>query len=442
MSHIITLLIYETNREKAIILTEATDLAARIAGIVDLAYDFQGLEHRRILAAAETQFITMFPEMSFPEDASCQKNEFYDRMMETFSTLPPGLEDYQIEVCVRKLTESGFLKSSMAASGFDVLVHINFPDREQSVFHAVLPEGPSLFSDAALVYIITVGLISLIISWYLISRIVAPLGRLARAADEIGVNIDAPPLNEEGSIEVQIAASAFNKMQSRLRRLVHGQKEMIGAISHDLKSAITRLHLRAELLDKPQEREGFIRVVKDMESMIQSVIDFLRGIDTSEELRKTDISALLESLCDDLAEEGYPVHFTPAKSLSTMLCHPMALRRSFLNIIDNAIKYGESARVSLQCLPQQITVRIDDNGPGVPENEIKNIIRPFYRLAQNGKPDPGGIGLGLSIAQSIIHAHGGILSISNLTAGGLRVEIELNRQTGNSPSSSGIIHNS
>jgi len=430
ISHIAGFLIYEMSRSRTVLLTESIDLAARIAGIVDLAHDFQDTDRSRILSAAQTQFLAMYPDVTAPEEGDCLENEFAAIMLGEFRSTFSDYPGLGVDVCVRNLYQQPFPMHFVTSPGFDVLFYINFPDNRQYVFHAILPEGPSLFTDIALAYIIFVGVISLLVGWYLILRIIAPLDRLAGAADQIGVNIDAPPLDEERSKEIQSAARAFNRMQDRLRRLVHGQREMIAAISHDLRSAVTRLRLRSELLEDARERGRFVRVVEDMDLMVQTVIDFLRGIDTSEEPRKIRISALLESLCQDLKEEGYPVSFDCGDDSMTLECRPAALRRCFINIINNAIKYGGAAQITLTTEEEQAVVRIDDDGPGVPEHEFANIVRPFYRLERSRNSETGGLGLGLAIALNIIQVHGGTLSFSNRPAGGLRVEIRLGLYAG------------
>jgi len=429
ISHIAGFLIYEMSRSRTVLLTEAVDLAARIAGIVDLAHDFQGAERSRILSAAQTQFLAMYPDVTMPEEGECLENEFAASMLDEFQSAFSDYPGLGVDVCVRNLYQQPLPRHFITSPGFDVLFYINFPDGQQYVFHAILPEGPSLFTDIALAYIIFVGVISLLVGWYLILRIIAPLDRLAQAADRIGVNIDAPALDEEGTEEIQTAARAFNRMQDRLQRLVHGQTEMIAAISHDLRSAVTRLRLRSELLEDAEERGRFVRVVEDMDLMVRSVIDFLRGIDTTEELRKIRISALLESLCQDLKEEGCPVSFCSSNDGMTLQCRPAALRRCFVNIINNAVKYGGAARITLATDEEQAVIRIEDDGPGVPEHEFSNIVRPFYRIEHSRNLETGGLGLGLAIALNIIQVHGGMLSFSNRPEGGLRVEIRLGLST-------------
>lgn len=429
ISHLVSLVLYEYNRHRTVLLTEAVDLADRIIGIVDLAERFPQADRAQILAAAQTQFLFMYPDVTRAADAGCEQNDFSrtitDRLGRWF-TLYPGLD---ASVCVINVNRDRRLADPLigSVSGLDALVYIDFPDGEQAVFRAVLPEAQSLFQDRVLLYIVLVGLISLLIGWLLISRVLTPLDQLARAADVIGVNLDAPALDENGPSEVARASRAFNRMQERLKRLVNGQTEMIAAVSHDLRSAATRLQLRAELMDDEQERDGMLRVVADMRQMIESVLDFVRGVEPNETPRRTDVIALLESMASDLQEEGYPVSFESRDESLMMPCRPVSLRRCFQNIIDNAVKYGQHAEISYEKGEGFLRVCVKDNGPGVDPAELQNILRPFYRVESSRNRDNGGIGLGLAIALNIVQLHGGQLQVSNRSDGhhGLQVEIIL-----------------
>lgn len=424
LSHGISLAIYEANRDRTILLTEATDLANRIAGVVNLADVFPRDDRRQILAAAETQFLTMFPAPEDLSDEKCQANEFSTRLSESLRQALAGINDVRAEVCMRRVKPALLLGSRKPLHGYDVLVTVSFPDNENAVFHAVLPEGESLIDDAVLLYLLSAILIALLLAWHLIRRTVAPLTALARAAESIGTNIDAAPLAEAGPQEVRSATRAFNDMQQRIQRLVHGQTELLGAMSHDLRSATTRLQLRTELLAEPREREGLIRVVTDMKQIVQSTIDFVRGVEPTESARRVDIAALVDSLCDDLAEEGYPISCTVPTHPFPMVCRPAALRRALQNLIENAIKYGGEARVSTQSTDKAtLRIAVEDDGPGISNEELSAVLRPFYRLEKSRNSETGGVGLGLSIAQNIAQAHGGQLRLSNLPGGGLRAEL-------------------
>lgn len=429
LSHVLSVFIYESNRQSVVIRTEAMDLADRITGIVDLAQRFPAGDRSQILAAAETQFLFMYPEAGISSYENCEENEFSalitDRL-DSWFTLYPGLS---ASVCVIRVDETRLLRQPDITSlpGIDALVYVDFPDGGQSIFRATLPDAQSLFTDIFLLYILLASLGSLVAGWLLISRILTPLDQLAQAADVIGTNLDAPALAEEGPSEVVSAARAFNRMQARLKRLIQGQTETLAAVSHDLRSAATRLQLRADLLENEQEREGMLRVVTDMSAMIQSVLDFVRGVEPNEPSRRTDILALLESMTDDLAEEGYPVHFASDGHSVMMECSPVALRRCIQNVIDNAVKYGYEAWVSCEVEETALKIIVQDRGPGVESAEQSNILRPFYRLESSRNRDNGGIGLGLAIAQNIAKQHGGELKIQNRQDApfGLQVEIVL-----------------
>lgn len=424
-SHAASLLIYEANRDETIVFTEAADLAARIIGIVTLADSFPAKDRQQILAAAETQFLATFPELVPVEQVACQENTFSKQITQHIEAAFTKLPSYQVNVCLRDLEALPLFLSAGFHSGFDARIVIEFPDGEKTLFHAVLPDNSSLFQEGVLIYLLVITVLALMLAWYLIHKAVAPLGRLANAAEEIGVNLDAPPLHEGGPKEVVAAAKAFNRMQSRLQRLVHGQTEMIGAISHDLKSAVTRLQLRGELLSDKKERRGLLQVIEDMKLMVQSVIDFVRGYDPNEQARKLNITALIESLCEDLKDEGFPVSYLTDTQTHVLLCRPAALRRGIHNIIDNAIKYGGSAHVTLAATPQSLHISVDDTGPGIPQDQLDRVIKPFYRLDRSRNSETGGIGLGLAITQNIVHAHGGTFRLTNLKQGGLRAEIQL-----------------
>jgi signal transduction histidine kinase len=302
---------------------------------------------------------------------------------------------------------------------------INFANEQQTTFHSVLPASQSLLQDSVIFYILLEGIVALLLAWYLIQKTVAPIEKLANAATHIGMDINNPPLDESGAKEIAMAAKAFNTMQARLAHLLHSQSEMLAAISHDLRSAVTRLQLRADLLANEKERSGMLKVVADMRQMIQSVLDFLRGHNPDEPMRIVNISALVESLCSDLADEGLPVSYQHDGPSITLTCRPTELRRCLQNIIDNAIKYAGDAQLSISKLKGYAKIMIKDQGAGIPDNQLLDVLRPFSRLEQSRNHDTGGIGLGLSIADNIVKSHGGTLKLSNHPDGGLVVEIQL-----------------
>ena len=255
-----------------------------------------------------------------------------------------------------------------------------------------------------------------------------PLNALADAADELGQNIDRPPLQESGPIEVIRAAHAFNTMQSRLKEYLRERTAVLAAMSHDLKTPVTRLRLRAELLTDPQLRLKFTKDLEEMESMVSAALDFLRGFEAGESSKPVDMMALLESLQADMVEIGSQVSIE-GKSLKPYTGKPAALKRCLANLVENAVKYGKSALIKVDDNDERLEIRIQDEGPGIPTAELARVFDPFYRLERSRSRETGGTGLGLTIAKSIAEGHGGRLTLQNRSGGGLEARLVLPRST-------------
>lgn len=254
-----------------------------------------------------------------------------------------------------------------------------------------------------------------------------PLNTLASAAEKLGNNINSPPLAETGPTEVRRAAHAFNTMQSRLANYIQERTRILAAMSHDLKTPITRLRLRAELLEDDDLKTKFAKDLEEMESMVTTTLDFMRGVDNPEPVQPVDIMALLESLQADAAEIGQEVGLEGIAA-RPYPCKPAALKRCLGNLIDNAIKYGKSATVIVNDHDKQLQIHILDQGQGIPETELERVFEPFYRLESSRSRDTGGTGLGLGIARNIAQMHGGDLLLRNHPCGGLEAILTLPRR--------------
>jgi signal transduction histidine kinase len=213
-------------------------------------------------------------------------------------------------------------------------------------------------------------------------------------------------------------------MQENLRRLVEGRSRLLAALSHDLRTPLTLLRLRLEGLDGGEERERLLATVGGMEEMVGTTLDFARQTTLSAPRRPTDLAALLASIVDDMADAGRAVTLIPAPPVVCAV-QATALRRAVTNLIDNAIKFGGSAEVSLGQAAGQIRIAVRDHGPGIPEAALGRVFEPFYRVEESRSAETGGSGLGLSIAQSIVQAHGGEVRLANQPGGGLLAEITL-----------------
>jgi signal transduction histidine kinase len=290
----------------------------------------------------------------------------------------------------------------------------------------VLPEEVIAW-PARLLLILLVLLVSVaVLAALAVRALTRPLAVLADAASELGRDIRRPPLAESGPLEVRRAAHAFNTMQERLIRYIEDRNRILAALSHDLKTPITRLRLRTELLDDAPLREKFLADLDDMQRMAQASLDFLRGGEDSEAIAPVDINALLESLQEDAEDVGHEVGITGAVR-QPLRCRPLALKRCLANLVDNALKYGQRVEIAVTDTQTRLTLTIRDRGPGIPETELEKVFEPFYRLESSRSRDTGGTGLGLSIARNIARAHGGELTLRNHPQGGLEAVLELPR---------------
>jgi signal transduction histidine kinase len=252
----------------------------------------------------------------------------------------------------------------------------------------------------------------------------APYAVLGGAAERIGRDLTAPPLAEEGPREVRAATQALNIMQRRLQRVIADRDQLVGAIAHDLRTPITRLKLRADYMDDEEQRARMIADLDEIAGMSHSILAFASDNAAPEPRETLDLICLLEVLCADLPTVTLDLP-SDAPARHPYFCQPTGLRRCLGNLIDNAVKYGGTARVALHFPEGSIVIRIEDDGPGIPGDELEAVFLPFRRLETSRSRETGGAGLGLTIARTIARAHGGEVHLANRTAGGLRVELVL-----------------
>ena len=271
---------------------------------------------------------------------------------------------------------------------------------------------------------IIIGLLALMVVAYLLARwLVEPLKQLSEAAVKMGRDMESPPLSLTGTTEVDEAAQAFNLMQERIRAFIHDRDVLFSSISHDLKTPITRLRLRAELLEDEKQRSHFVRNLEELDLMVKSALQAVRDTDIHENREPTDLSQLLNQIIELLAlpVEQVSLHSELSRKV---LGKPLALKRCFLNVIDNAIKYGERAEITMTQSGSYAVVTVRDFGSGVPVSERQRVFDPYVRL-QNVRSQAQGTGLGLSIVKNIVHAHHGTIELGNHPQGGLVVTIKL-----------------
>ena len=270
-------------------------------------------------------------------------------------------------------------------------------------------------------------LLVLVLSYLALRRVTKPLDSLTRAAEALGRSGRTEVLKETGASEVRRAARAFNEMQDRIRRLIEDRAQMVAAISHDLRTPITRLKLRAEFIDDPEQRDKMLRDLDEMETMIKSTLALSREDANPEPRARFDLGNLLLDCVEGFDHVTLEIDPALSGGQAPIEAQPIALKRAVANLVENAVVYGKSADIALQREGDEYRILIDDHGPGIPEAEHDRVFRPFYRLEASRNRESGGAGLGLAIARSVVRAHGGDIVLKNRPEGGLRVIVTLPR---------------
>lgn len=309
---------------------------------------------------------------------------------------------------------------------YDVLVSVPFPDAGWLNAQTQISAEPVTWAWASTASTAVMVVAILAIVAFTARRATRPLRAVAAKADALGRGTPEPPLAEEGPDEVKRVTVAFNRMQERLARYVSDRTRMLAAIGHDLRTPITSLKLRAELLDDEEARGKITATLDEMQQMIEATLSFAREDAVAEPPRTVDLSALIATIVDDYTDLGKEARFSGSEAMPYR-CRPTALRRAITNLVENALRYGERARVSLVKEPSGPVIAVEDRGPGIPPERLTDVFQPFVRLEDSRSRSTGGVGLGLSISRSIILAHGGELVLSNIPTGGLRAEIRLPR---------------
>ena len=308
--------------------------------------------------------------------------------------------------------------------GVSFLIQVRLQDGTWATFDTQIARDSANLPWRVLLTLATLLAAMLLLSWIAVRWVTRPLQLLASAADLLGRDINRPPLPEGGPVEVRRAARAFNTMQTRLVRFIDERTRLLTAMSHDLKTPLTRMRLRAELLEDENLHQKFEADLLEMEAMVTQTLEFMRGLSHREPTQIIDIIGLLESLKADNEAMGRTITIDgrvtrPFKGM------PQLLKRCLANLADNAVLYGRSAEIRVEDGPDQLSVYVRDHGPGVPETEIEKVFEPFYRLENSRSRETGGTGLGLSIARNIAQAHGGDIHLRNYEDGGLEAILTL-----------------
>lgn len=259
------------------------------------------------------------------------------------------------------------------------------------------------------------------VSWFVMTGLLGPLRRLARASERLGRGEDIDALPERGPQEVRELTAGFNRMQDRLTRFVADRTRVLAALGHDLRSPLTAMRVHSEMVEEDETRESLVATVEEMQSMVEATLTFAKGLSGNEPMQDVDLQSFLEALRGDMV---VPFVLSDGPEVTVRL-RPNAIRRALRNVIENAVRYGGSATLGWISADGEIEISVTDRGPGIPTAELERVFDPFFRLEESRSLETGGHGLGLSIARSILRAQGGEISLANHPDGGLIATIRL-----------------
>jgi two-component system, OmpR family, sensor kinase len=307
------------------------------------------------------------------------------------------------------------------------LIALQLPDQSWVNISIFAASRPAAGSHGSILSTSLMALGVLLLSFLIARWLTRPIRSAARAAASLSPEGPAVDLEVSGPVEVRELTTAFNAMQRRIADLVHRRTQALAAVSHDLRTPLTRLKLRVDELQDADLRGAVLADVDEMERMIDATLSYLKGHETAEPARAIDLVALLQTMVDDARDRGRVADLTAPRQV-VIEARLVSLRRAMANLVDNALRYGDRVSIVVRELEGAVEVTITDDGPGIPEDRLGTVLEPFVRLESSRNPETGGVGLGLTIAKTHIEAHGGSLALANRPEGGLSVTVTLLRK--------------
>ncbi|MNJ99625.1 Sensor protein CpxA [compost metagenome] len=356
-----------------------------------------------------------------------------ERRTYSFS-LEPGMEGRAPDTKLSTMIAASFVEA--IGSHYRVTAHVVPGQKDRVQAQLELSDGMPLTIDMRpaglpisgwLPVVLLLQLVLLAgVTWIGVRLATRPLVQLANAADTLGPDLRASKLSEDGPLEVARAARAFNAMQERINTYMTERMQILAAISHDLQTPITRMRMRADMMDDSGQREKLSHDLKEMEALVKEGVAYARTLHgTSEPPCTIDPDALLESLVFDYIDAGQKLELH-GKVGHPIISRPNALRRVLINLIDNALKFSTQVEVSVSAgADGRTTILVLDNGPGIPEEDLETVFQPFYRVEASRNRDTGGTGLGLAIAKQLTLAMNASLTLHNRATGGLEARLVL-----------------
>lgn len=451
LSQGVSLLLFSTERDEALLRSAKAEFLSRCASVAKVLEFTPAAVHRDILSASDTAYSRSWISQELIADTAAWRQIAKARLDEPLPTIQKVAssksKDRTDDVANAEILPQTSQDATSAQAWSDLQPHawplaraakflyLDQPDAVGMGLTVQLPDGTwlnivfkkkltnDLWTSRSMISLaLTAVIISLCAAW-IAQAMTQPMRRLAAAAEALGRGENVLPLAEHGPHDIRNTTAAFNRMQARLQRFVEDRTRMLAAIGHDFRTPLTSLRLRAEFVSDDETREKMLTTLDELRQMTEATLAFSRDQAIEEPTRNVNLTALVESLCDDLAEIGLDVSFAGGPKISYR-CRADSLKRVLRNLIENAVRYGECAKVHIESSPAALGIVVEDNGPGIREQDIGRVFAPFFRLEDSRNRETGGIGLGLSIARDIVRHHGGDISLTN-TGSGLRATIVL-----------------
>ena len=299
------------------------------------------------------------------------------------------------------------------------------PVDQHTMMSGVFVRGPASWPMEIFVAAVVAILVASLGAALVARRVVLPLSALTKAAAAVAVGAGTPHVNEEGPADVREAAAAFNTMASKVTRTLESQRHLLSAVGHDLRTPLTAMRINLEFVEDEELRDGLMRNLDELQALTEQVLAAAKGAG-GEPPRQVYLSALVESLCTDLDELGEPVRWA-THAPAPISCRPNEIKRAVRNLVENAVAYGHKADVRISDTADGYDVVVEDEGPGIPENDRQRVFEPFVRLESSRNMATGGTGLGLTLVKAIAEGHGGAVKLENRPGGGLRARMHLPR---------------
>ena len=427
----VTTAIAISDRDALVARAGANQAAARIADAARIIVTTSGSERRRIMQVISNDTLKL--AHSEPATSGAVVMEQDEELILVArdaleQALPEGMGFKVLNAQLVHLDPDFRLVSRFGErSGVKIFAILLPGDGVSISVQSTIPARTSQWGRRLLRNLAIVDGVMVILCFFAVRLATRPLSVLASAAEDLGRDIDRPPLPERGATELKRAARALNVMQDRLKRYVDTRVKILAAMSHDLKTPITRMRLRTELLEDAQIKAKFARDLDELQQMVVSTLESMRGLsESSEAVAPIDVGVLISDLKENAEEAGRTLTVSGV-ARAPVMGRAQALKRCLQNLIDNALAYGQRAEINLREEGGVLNIVVSDDGPGIPEGDLEKVFEPFYRVEGSRNRNTGGSGLGLSIARNIAQAHGGSVRLRNLPGRGLEATLVLPR---------------